>query len=79
MPNQGNERDKVLLRMLKTPPKPHNDSGDEIDGLAAALKAGTTDIKRLAKLAGQSGQSTGLGREVSNKRVVSRFKKKRDV
>lgn len=63
MPNQGNERDKVLLRMLKTPPKPYNDSGDEIDALAAAMKAGTTDIKRLAQLSGPSDSRSKLPRK----------------
>lgn len=62
----GKERDKVLLRMLKTPPKQHKADRDAAE-LAGMIEGDSLDIEKMAKLMGQTAQSERFGKKPKGK------------
>ncbi|MBX9710673.1 MAG: hypothetical protein K2X60_06530 [Xanthobacteraceae bacterium] len=58
MSDNSKERDRILLRMLKTPPRQHGDSAK----LAKLIEEDSLDIDEMAKLTGQSDSNSDFGK-----------------
>lgn len=61
-PPQASERDRVLLRMLKTPPKQHKADRDA-DDLAGMIEGGSLDIEKMARLTSQTDPNKNFGKK----------------